>query len=109
MKKTIKIFTSVFLLAIVIIASVPKIYVHSLLGHNHYQTHHSKGLDVSENHETQDCSFEKFDAPVFYTLHNFNISFSVFVKHQTSVSQFSNIIVLNTHYNSPLLRGPPMA
>ncbi len=109
MNKTIKIFSSVFLLAIVIIASVPKIYVHSLLGHNHHQTHSSKGLDFSENHETQDCSFEKFDTPVTYTIHNFNISFLVFVKHQTRISQFNNTTVLATHYNNSFLRGPPVA
>lgn len=91
------------------IASVPKVYVHSLLGHNHHQTHNSKGLDFSENHETQDCSFEKFDAPVVYTVHNFNVSFSVFVKYNATNIQFNNAVVLNSHFNNSYLRGPPVA
>lgn len=109
MKAKIHICISVFLLAVITFASVPKVYIHSLLGHNHTQHHSSKYLAVSENNETQDCAFEKFDTTVAYTINDF---YSNFVATNAVLPIYKNIyqvFYFKFQFNNSLLRGPPVA
>ncbi len=110
MKTRFKIFFSSLLLAVVLFAAIPKIYVHSLLGHTHSVIHSvSEVISVSEEDGSKDCNFEKFDTPVYYTVFKFILNFlpiketrqSTFYYHQKSIPQ--------QHYNTSLLRGPPIA
>ena len=110
MKPKVKIILSSLLLAVVLFASVPKVYIHSLLGHTHGIINTGNGdITVSEQEGTQDCNFEKFDTPVYYTVFKFILNFlpikdtkqTSFFYHQKSIPQFQ--------YNTSLLRGPPIA
>jgi hypothetical protein len=48
----------------------PKVYIHKLLNHNH-QVLNPKG-ETSVNTETnQDCDFDKYDSPVYFTIFKF--------------------------------------
>ncbi len=110
LKPKFKIVLSSLLLAVVIFASVPKVYLHSLLGHKHnISLPSSDNITVSEQENTRDCDFEKFDTPVYYTVFKFILNFlplkeakqTSFFYYQKSIPKFQ--------YNTSLLRGPPIA
>lgn len=109
MKTKFKIFFSVVLLAVVLFAAVPKVYIHALLGHEHTSVQNTTDVTVNELEGTKDCDFEKFDTPVYYTVFKFILNFlplkgtkqTSFLYHQHSIPQH--------HYNTSLLRGPPIA
>jgi hypothetical protein len=109
-KPKYKILFSCVLLAVVLFASVPKVYIHSLLGHKHHvETLNNDQVTVSENNETKDCNFEKFDTPVYYTVFKFILNF-IQVKEvkQTSFIYHQNLLP-KLQYNTSPLRGPPTA
>lgn len=110
MKKRFKIFISIALLSVVLFASVPKVYIHNLLGHIHNTESSSfaNDISVSNDDETRDCNFEKFDTPVYYTVFKFILNFidlkepkqTSFIYKQHSLPKLQN--------TSSYLRGPPM-
>jgi hypothetical protein len=110
LKAKFKIFLSVTLLAVVLFAAVPKVYIHALLGHTHSVINSiSEGTTVNEQEGTQDCNFEKFDTPVYYTVFKFILNFLPLKEaKQTSFFYYQKSIP-KLHYNTSLLRGPPMA
>ena len=110
MKSKFKIFFSVVLLAVVLFAAVPKIYIHSLLGHIHNTIHStSDDVSVSEKETIQNCNFEKFDTSVYYTVFKFVLNFiPVRELKQTSFYYKQKLIQKHPYYISPL-RGPPIA
>lgn len=109
LKAKFKIFFSVTLLAVVLFAAVPKVYIHSLLGHEHTEIQPTSESCLRDDEGTKDCNFEKFDTPVYYTVFKFILNFlplkgtkqASFFYHQDSIFQY--------HYNTSLLRGPPIA
>ena len=110
MKSKFKIFFSVILLAVVLFAAVPKIYIHSLLGHIHHTLNFSDDeTSVSEKETNQDCNFEKFDTSVYYTIFKFVLNvIPVRDVKQTSFFYKQKLIQKQAYYISPL-RGPPIA
>lgn len=113
MPKGIKITLSFFLLAVILFAAVPKVYIHSALGHNHNTQKHSVDensfFNFSEDDETQDCNFEKFDTPVYYTVFKFILNFiPIRDVKQTSFVDYDSFISSPLNFVNPL-RGPPIA
>ncbi|MBC7695296.1 MAG: hypothetical protein H7141_07630 [Burkholderiales bacterium] len=109
MKIKFKILFSVTLLAVVLFAAVPKVYIHALLGHDHATVQSTSDLSVIQSNGTQDCNFEKFDTPVYYTVFKFILNFLPLKDpKQTSYFYYKNSI-LQPQYNTSLLRGPPIA
>jgi hypothetical protein len=107
LKTKFKIFFSVTLLAVVLFAAVPKVYVHSLLGHDHKEIPAISDNSVSESPGTKDCNFEKFDTPVYYTVFKFILNFIPLKNNkQTSFFYHQDTIPVH-HYNTSPLRGPP--
>lgn len=108
LKTKLKIFFSLALLAVFLFAALPKVYIHALLGHIHHSKPNTTEVSVTENNDTQDCSFEKFDTPVYYSVFKFILNFlplkdskeTSFIYHELSVPKFQ--------YNTSLLRGPPL-
>lgn len=98
------------LLLTVMFASVPKVYIHSLLGHNHSQSHHSKYISVSANHETQNCDFQKFEGVVDNYLLN-GTAFDFTKPDSYTTLEFSNyqLTFFEKGYSVYLVRGPPLA
>lgn len=110
MKSKFKIFFSVLLLAVVIFAAVPKVYIHSLLGHTHISVKSDLSEDsFNEEENTKDCNFEKFDAQVYYTVFKVILNFlPIKEAKQTSFFYNKTSIQKEYYYISPL-RGPPIA
>lgn len=113
MSKGIKITLSFFLLAVILFAAVPKVYVHSTLGHHHNTQKKSLENDsffhFSEDDETQDCNFEKFDTPVYYTVFKFILNIiPIRDVKQTSFVDYDSFIPTPINFVNPL-RGPPIA
>ncbi len=110
LKSKFKIFFAFTLLAVVLFAAVPKVYVHSLLGHTHSIIHQdTPETSVNEQEGTQDCNYEKFDTPVYYTVFKFILNFIPFKQtKETSFIYFQKVIP-NLQFNTSPLRGPPIA
>lgn len=109
MKTKIKIFLSFALLAVVLFAAVPKVYIHSLLGHEHGIIQSTSDVCLDELGDNQDCNFEKFDTPVYFTVFKFILNFLPLKEaKQTSFFYYQKSIP-QLQYNTSLLRGPPMA
>lgn len=110
LKAKLKIFFSVTLLAVVLFAAVPKVYIHSLLGHTHDALNSlSSGLSFNEDQNTKDCNFEKFDTPVYYTVFKFILNFLPIKEPKQSSFLYEQQHLKQLQYNNSLLRGPPMA
>jgi hypothetical protein len=109
LKTKFKIICSVALLAVVLFASVPKVYVHALLGHVHNTLHSTSNDAFSENSDTQDCNFEKYDTPVYYSVFKFILNFLPLKEAKETSFYFNELSVPKFQYNTALLRGPPIA
>ncbi len=109
MKPKFKIICSVSLLAVILFASIPKVYIHSLLGHVHKAIQSSTDATVSENGDTQDCNFQKYDTPVYYSVFKFILNFLPLKETKETSFYFNELSVPKFQYNTALLRGPPIA
>ena len=109
LKTKFKIICSVALLAVVLFASVPKVYVHALLGHVHNTLHSTSNDAFSENSDTQDCNFEKFDTPVYYTVFKFILNFLPLKETKQTSFYYHKSVVPQVDFNISLVRGPPIA
>jgi len=110
LKSKFKIFLSVTLLAVVLFAAVPKVYIHSLLGHTHSILNNvSDSLSFTEQEGTQDCNFEKYDAPVYYTVFKFILNFLPLKQAKQTSFYYHQHLIEKSQYNTALLRGPPIA
>ena len=110
MKAKYKIFFSSILLAVVLFASVPKVYIHNLLGHTHDAVKSlSSGFSFNDDQNTRDCNFEKFDTPVYYTVFKFILNFLPLKEQKQTSFIYKREDLKQFQYNTSLLRGPPMA
>lgn len=111
MKPKFKILFSCILLTVVLFASVPKVYIHSLLGHKHNieTCTNSNETVVREDIETKDCNFEKFDTPVYYTVFKFILNFIQVNEPKQHTFFYQQNTLQKPQYQSSPLRGPPMA
>lgn len=110
MKANYKILFSSFLLAVVLFAAVPKVYIHSLLGHTHEAIEKTtSGLSFHNDQNTKDCDFEKFDTPVYYTVFKFILTFLPFKEPREHSFLYRQADTSSNTYITPPLRGPPVA
>lgn len=110
LKAKYKILFSSFLLAVVLFAAVPKVYIHSLLGHTHEAIERtSEGISFQNDQNTKDCDFEKFDTPVYYTVFKFILTFLPFKEPREHSFLYEQGDTTSNKYTTPPLRGPPVA
>jgi len=50
--------------------ATPKVYVHKLLNHNH-ELIHTNGETSVQTDANPDCDFDKYDAPIYFTIFKF--------------------------------------
>ncbi len=109
LKKRFKIIISFTLLAVILFAAVPKVYIHALLGHHHSFIKTTPNDVVSSIEDAKDCDFEKFDTPVYYTVFKFILNFLPLKESkQTSFLYKQEPFKQHTYYISKL-RGPPIS
>ncbi|MDF2448031.1 MAG: hypothetical protein K0R26_535 [Bacteroidota bacterium] len=108
LKAKLKIFFTLILLTVIIFAAVPKVYFHSLSGHVHHLIHTSSDFSLEESFGTRDCNFEKFDTPVYYTVFKFILNFLPLKNSKQTSFFYHQDCILHLHYNTSLLRGPPV-
>ncbi len=110
LKAKFKIFLSFTLLAVILFAAVPKVYIHNLLGHTHDAVNSlSSGFSFNDDQNTKDCNFEKFDTPVYYTVFKFILNFLPLKERKQTSFYYKEEHLKQLPYNTSLLRGPPMA
>lgn len=110
LKAKYHILFSSFLLAVILFAAVPKVYIHSLLGHTHEAIGTpASGTSVSSDQNTKDCDFQKFDTPVYYTVFKFILNFLPLKEHRKHTFFYRQQDTSSNTYTTPPLRGPPMA
>lgn len=107
MKAKFKIFLSFTLLAVVLFAAVPKVYIHSLLGHKHEVIQTTSDVAVDALGDNQDCNFEKFDTPVYFTVFKFILNFLPLKETKQTSFFYKQESIQKHYYFISLLRGPP--
>lgn len=110
MKPKFKIFISSLLLIVVIFSAVPKSYIHSFFGHKHDVFNSiTSSIKISENEETRDCDFEKYDTPIYYTVFKFILNFLPITSKKETSFLYNQNQRSNSFYSISFLRGPPLA
>lgn len=107
MKTKIKIFLSFTLLAVILFAAVPKVYIHSLLGHKHEVIQSTSNVSVDNLGDNQDCNFEKFDTPVYFTVFKFILNFLPLKEAKQTSFFYKQKSIQKQYYFIAPLRGPP--
>jgi hypothetical protein len=64
----ITVFSILFLSTLWLVT--PKVYIHKLLNHNH-EIVKTNGETSVQTETTQDCDFDKYDSPVYFTIFKF--------------------------------------
>lgn len=89
------------------LASIPKVYIHNLLGHHHELVQTSLNDELNQTDNTQDCNFEKFDTQVSYTEFKFILNFLLLKEPQQMVFFYKSKSITKLHHFISPLRGPP--
>ena len=108
MKTKLKIFLSFILLTVVLFAAVPKVYIHNFLGHEHGFVQPTAETTVDELGDNQDCNFEKFDTPVYFTVFKFILNFLPLKEAKQTSFFYKQKSIQRNHYFIAPLRGPPI-
>ncbi|MGZ3884916.1 MAG: hypothetical protein ACXVP0_13865 [Bacteroidia bacterium] len=107
-----KIIISFILIVCALWIAVPKVYVHALLGHIHSSAVKSDALGTSvqsNDAKDDDCEFDKYDSPVYFTIFKFiNNLIPSRPKEQSFLNRTQPVHELYEGRNH-LLRAPPMA
>jgi hypothetical protein len=83
MSKKLRIVISVFMLAVIGFAAIPKVYFHKLMGHTHINApagvmSNGNNVELKDNKNTQDCDLDKFETPVYFTIFKFILNCNPF-------------------------------
>ncbi len=87
--------------------ATPKVYIHNLLNHDHSSINTSDETSV-QTEAKDDCDFDKYDSPVYFTLFKFINSFI------PSKPKEQSLLIRNPSYQnsyldqSASLRAPPI-
>lgn len=73
--KHVKIIISAFLVLMALWVATPRVYIHNLLHHNHTETGLVPGAETNVKATGDDCDFEKYDKPVYFSIFKFIFSF----------------------------------
>lgn len=103
--KLIKAILSSFLIICVLWAATPKVYIHNLLNHKHDVGVKTGETSVKESEATEDCDFEKYNTPVYFSIFKF-ISNLIPVKHKESAYINKPCDNYNAYFKKS---GPPRA
>ncbi|MBL7933471.1 MAG: hypothetical protein JNL60_16310 [Bacteroidia bacterium] len=102
-----KILVSSLLLILALWIATPKVFIHNLMGHDHSGVELSKETKV-KSQSNDDCDFEKYNKPVYFSLFKFICSF-IPSKSKTSSKIAEKAIQLSgISYAISLFRGPPV-
>jgi hypothetical protein len=105
--KYIKIAVSSFLVLMALWVATPKVYIHELLHHDH------SGISIDtetkvKSESTDDCDFEKYDKPAYFSIFKFISGFLPIKPQHTNRSSEKAIGLSAISYAVSLLRGPPV-
>jgi len=102
----ITVFSVLFLSALWLVT--PKVYIHKLLNH-HHETVKTNGETSVQTEAAQDCDFDKYDSPVYFTIFKFINNFIPLKPKQEAIL----IAPLNDYSSyvgdSGSSRAPPIA
>jgi hypothetical protein len=106
-KKQLQRYTAVSLLLVMLLAALPKVYVHQLMGHVHHAAPATEQMAFTAGDANPDCTFEKFDTPVHYTVFRFVLSFLPLAPmHDVAFTPLTDSLPVQQQAHIPP-RGPP--
>jgi hypothetical protein len=109
LKTKFKILFSVSLLAVVLYTTVPKVYFYTFFGYTDTSINTvSNTIFVEEKEVTEDCNFEKFDTPVYYSVFKFILNFLP-LKDAKHTSFYYQKTSPNFQHTPSLLKNLPIA
>jgi hypothetical protein len=98
-KKVSKIIISSLLLLCAIWVATPKVYIHNLLNHEHNAVSNSSETSVQAEAK-DDCDFDKYDSPVYFTIFKFINSFI------PAKAKEQSLLIKDASYNHSFTNGP---
>src|ERR1700743_3065977 len=98
---------SCFLVLMALWVATPKVYIHEMLGHDHSDVSISTETKV-KSQSADDCDFEKYNKPVYFSLFKFISSFLPLKSQNTNKSSAKAISLSAISYAVSLLRAPPV-
>jgi hypothetical protein len=105
--KYIKTTLSFVLLLMALWVATPKVYIHALLNHDHSAVPQGPGTRVNAP-SADDCNFEKYNKPVYFSLFKFICSFIPQRHHEANkISQGQKYLSAISNAISQL-RAPPV-
>ena len=69
--KILQVIVAGFLLLCTLWAATPKAFIHNLFDHSHTNSIILTGETSIQNSADQDCDFEKYNTPVYFTIFKF--------------------------------------
>ena len=106
--KYIKILVSSFLVLMALWVATPKVYIHDLLHHDHSGINIDAETKVKSS-STDDCDFEKYDKPVYFSIFKFIGSFLPLKSQAAHKTSEKAISISAISHAISLLRGPPVS
>jgi hypothetical protein len=105
--KYTRVAVSCFLILMALWVATPRVYIHNLLHHNH--TEATGGTETKvKSASTDDCDFDKYDKPVYFSIFKFIFSF-IPVRSQGDGKVSAQADKLSSiSYAISLLRAPPV-
>ncbi len=106
--KYIKSGVSSLLILLALWVATPKVYTHNLLHHNHSET--SAGPETKVTSASgEDCDFEKYDKPVYFSIFKFIFSFLPVKSDDDDKADQTNSRSSSLAYAMSLLRTLPVS
>ncbi len=99
MRKAGKIIISSLLILCALWVATPKVYIHNLLNHDHTSVVNTTETSLQAESK-DDCDFEKYDSPVYFTIFKFINSFI------PSKPKEQSLLIKNPSYNNSFLDHP---
>lgn len=107
--KYIKISVSAVLLLMALWVAVPKVYIHALLNHNHETVLPGAETKVSAQSANDDCDYEKYDKPVYFSIFQFISDFLPLKPQRSNKPAAKSFSISALSYAISLLRAPPVS
>lgn len=88
--------------------ATPKVYIHKLLNHNH-ELINTNGETSVQTEANADCDFDKYDAPIYFTIFKFINNFVPLKPKHEAVLNHKPVFYNSFVKESDSSRAPPRA
>ena len=104
--RKIRLVVSCLLVVLAAWIATPKVYLHALLGHQH-ESYPQGSEPRVKSQPTEDCEFDKYNKPAYFSIFKFISSFLPLKSHNTGKLQEALLRLSRISFAVSQLRAPP--